>query len=148
RCAGTVAADEAEQAMLDRVPFRTPSWVVTDRDLEPEPIAHHRLESLLPQPGAGTVAAAGVGQDQQFVGIGKGRPSLLVPPAGDRIDGEGRRICRRPDMDGAAIVEHIVDAVWNGTALAVLKEVVDVDGNRRAAPSPPSLFEVADQFAG
>jgi hypothetical protein len=49
RRAGTVAADDAEETMLDRVPFAAPGWVVAHADLESQSITHRRLEPLLPQ---------------------------------------------------------------------------------------------------
>src|SRR3974390_1743085 len=60
RRAGAVAADEAEQTMLDRVPFATAGWVVAHGDLESQSITEQRLEPLLPEsrPAAVSTPAA------------------------------------------------------------------------------------------
>src|SRR5439155_688483 len=45
RRAGAIATDEAEQAVLDRIPFAGARREVTHGDLESQPIAQHGLKS-------------------------------------------------------------------------------------------------------
>lgn len=94
--------------------FEQPRWVVADGDLQPQPIAQHGLEPLLPQPRPIAIAATSVSQDQQPLGSGKDHAAVALPPAGNRVDRKGRRVSRRADVDGAAVVEHIVDTVRDG----------------------------------
>ena len=63
------------------------------------------------------------------------------------MGGEGRRIVRDADADGAAIVGWVVNAVGNAHAAGIGAEVVIVHQNRRAIPFGPGVLEVADQFA-
>ena len=63
------------------------------------------------------------------------------------MGGEGRRIVRDADADGAAIVRRVVNAVGDTDAAGVGAEVVIVHQNRRAIPLGSGVLEVADQFA-
>src|SRR5262245_55235961 len=79
--AGPGLADRAEEAVLDRVPLRAAGRVVADGDRQAVAVAELLLELLLPDPRAGTVAAAAVGQDQQLARLGIRGPALVGPPA-------------------------------------------------------------------
>jgi len=57
--AGPVSADVAEQTVFDRIPFRRPSWIMTNRDFEPVMI-RQILKSEFPQSGTATIAAAAI----------------------------------------------------------------------------------------
>ena len=66
RVAGPVLADLAEQAMVDGVPLGGAAGVVTNGDLEVVRINEAGLECILEAADARRVAAAGVGEHQQF----------------------------------------------------------------------------------
>ena len=63
------------------------------------------------------------------------------------MGGEGRRIVRDADADGAAVVRRVVNAVGDAHAAGIGAEVVIVHQNRRAIPFGAGVFEIADQFA-
>src|SRR5215207_2747199 len=77
---GPVAADLTEQAMLDRVPLRTPRRVVADGHRQAEAIADADLQALLPGAGLIAVAAASVGQQQQVPSGRKRSLPVGLPP--------------------------------------------------------------------
>src|SRR6266568_8074591 len=106
----------------DRVPFTTSGWVVAHGDLESQPIAQHGLQALLPQPCSTAVAATGIGQYQQLRRCRKGCPSLVFPPAGNRVDGKGWRVGRVANVHGTAVIEHVVDAIGHGSPQAVARK--------------------------
>ena len=62
------------------------------------------------------------------------------------MGGEGRRIVRGADADGAAIVRLIVNPVGDAHAAGIGAEVVIVHRNGRAIPFGSSVLEIADQF--
>ena len=66
----------------------------------------------------GEVAAAGVGEDQQFVGAGIVLESFGLPPRQQVVSREIRGVvtCRRPK---AAVGAHVVDAVRDGDAVGL-----------------------------
>jgi hypothetical protein len=60
RHAGPVAANLAEEAMLDRVPLRESRWVMAHGDGQAEAIAELDLQSFLPGSSLAAIAAASV----------------------------------------------------------------------------------------
>ena len=63
------------------------------------------------------------------------------------MGGEGRRIVRDTDADGAAIVRRVVNAVGDAHAAGIGAEVMVVHQNGRAIPVGAGVLEVANQFA-
>ena len=63
------------------------------------------------------------------------------------MGGEGRRIVRDADADGAAVVRRVVNAIGDAHAAGIRTEVVIVHQNRGAIPFGSGILEVADQFA-
>src|SRR5712692_7301842 len=63
------------------------------------------------------------------------------------MGGEGRRIVRDADVDGAAVVRLVINAVGDTHAAGIGAEVVVVDPNGRAIPFGSGVPEIADQFA-
>ena len=59
-----VFGDLREEAMLDRIPLGSASWIVSDGDREVETIGKLRLELCLPSSSAATVTTAGVGENK------------------------------------------------------------------------------------
>ena len=102
--------------MLDGIPFGGPGGIVSDRNGDAECIAQLSLDFDLPGPGSATVAAARVGQNQELRNPAPATRSLAFPPGGNRMSGEGRRIVRNTDADGAAVVRRVVYAVGDADA--------------------------------
>ncbi len=65
-----VTADLAKQTMLDRVPLRASSRVVTHRHGYAEPIADLDLQAFFPGAHAAAIAATRVSQHQELLGTG------------------------------------------------------------------------------
>ena len=63
------------------------------------------------------------------------------------MGGEGWRIVRDADADGAAVVRRVVNAVGDAHAAGIGAEVVIVHQNGRAIPFGSGVLEIADQFA-
>jgi hypothetical protein len=105
------------------------------------------LEFGLPGMAPTTIAATGVGENEELAGVAVAERGFPLPPVGDGMSGEGEGIVRDPEKDGAAIGQQIVDAVRNGHSEEVGAEVVVVDQYRRAIPLGVSVVEVAHQFS-
>src|ERR1019366_7242171 len=112
--------------MLDGIPFGSAGGIVCDRYREAECVAHLRLKFGLPDPGAATVAAACVRQDQQLGNTAPAPRSFAFPPGSDGVGGEGCGIVRDADADGAAVVRRVVNAVGDTDTAGIGGEVVIV----------------------
>ncbi len=62
------------------------------------------------------------------------------------MSGEGRRVVRDANADGAAVIGRIVNAVGDAHPAGIGAEVVIVHQNRRAIPLGAGVLKVADQF--
>jgi hypothetical protein len=65
--AGPVLGDFREEAVFDGIPFRGAGGIVGDGDRELVTVGELGLEFGFPGAGAATIAAAGVGQNQELV---------------------------------------------------------------------------------
>src|SRR6266545_5868942 len=108
-----VTADLAKQTMLDRVPFRASSGVVTHRHGYAEPIADFYLQAFFPGAHAAAIAATRVSQHQELVGTGRvGGSAVGLPPCGDGINGECWRVTRAAKIDEAAIGREVAHELF------------------------------------
>src|SRR5260370_10262141 len=89
--AGPVFGSLGEQTVLDRVPFGRASRVVSDCSRDAKWVAQLSLNFGLPSPGAATVAATRVRQNQELGSMAMATRSLTFPPCGDGMAGECRR---------------------------------------------------------
>ena len=113
-----VLGDLGEQAVLDGIPFGGARRVVSDGDVDAEGIAYLSLQCDLPRPGSATVAAAGVGQNEQFGRAAIAAQPLSSPPGGNGMSREGRRVVRDADADGATVLGRVINAVRDSHPLA------------------------------
>ncbi len=132
--------------MLDGIPFGGTGGIVSDRNSEAECIAQLFLDFGFPYPGSATVAAARVRQDQKFGSMAPSTRSFALPPCGDRMGGEGRRIVRDANADRTAVVRRVVNAVGDAYSAGIGEEVVIVYQNGRAIPFGSGALEVANHF--
>src|SRR5258708_14186090 len=116
--------------MLDGIPFGSAGWVMSDRTGEAECIRQPSLDFGFPDPGSATVAANRVGQNQKLGNTAPATGTFAFPPGGDGMGGEGRRIVRDADADGAAVVRLVINAVGDTHTAGIGKEVVIVHPNR------------------
>jgi len=137
-----VLGDLGEQTMLDGIPFGGAGRVVSDRNSDTECVAQLSLDFSLPGPGSAAVAASRVRQNQKL-GSGAIAPrSFAFPPSGDGMDGEGWRVVRDANTDGAAVVRWVVNAVGDAHPRGVRAEVVIVHRNWRAIPFSAGLLKL------
>src|ERR1700737_235184 len=103
--------------MLDRVPLRASSGIVAHRHSDAETIADLYLQAFFPGADAAPIAATRVSQHQEMIGAEREpRSAFGLPPCGDRIGRERRRISRDANIDEAAVVRDVVHAVWHGSS--------------------------------
>ena len=146
RAAGPVAADFAEQAMFDGIPFRAPCGIVGHGDGEAVEVAEMVLQGVLPGAVAVAVAATAIGEDDELGGVGIARAAFGAPPGSEVVDGEEGGVAGDADADEAAVGERVVDAVRDGEAAGLGAEVVVVDRDRLLFPAEAGIAESADQL--
>ena len=144
RAAGPVAADFAEQAMLDGIPFRASCGIVGEGHFELVEIAEMVLEGVLPGAVAVAVAAAAIGEDDELGGVGIAGAAFGGPPGSEVVDGEEGGVAGDADTDEAAVRESVVDAVGDGQAAGKGAEVVIVDQDGRGLPGDACIAKAAD----
>src|SRR5208282_2769459 len=140
-----IDTDGAKQAMFHRIPLRCTGGIMGHRDRQAV-LVGPALQGVFPQTGTTTVAATGVGLNQQALGVGILPASPSMPPVTKGIHGKLRRVTVHPHMDVAVVLRHIVDSVGSGTELGVLREIVGVHLPGRSSPSTAVVLEVAHQL--
>src|SRR5712691_6095235 len=115
---------------------------MSDRHGESECIAQPSLDFGFPDPGSATVAATRVGQNQKLGNTAPATGTFAFPPGGDGMGGEGRRIVRDADADGAAVVRRVVNAIGDAHAAGIRTEVVIVHQNRGAIPFGSGILKL------
>ena len=136
----------AEQPVLDRVVFRGAGRIVQDRDLEAERAGEFLLQEVFPGPRPAAVAAAGVGENHQLGGIGITHPALGLPPLGNALGGELRRVVRAADAEAASVGMQIVDAIRHRQAVGQGAKVMVMNRLGCAAPLGAGVLEPSDEF--
>lgn len=140
------SADLAEQAMLNRVPFRGARGIMAHRDGQSQPICELHLELLLPDARAGAVAAAAIRFDQQGRGLRIAFAQFCPTPLRNSIHREGRRISGAADIHAPPIRAQVIDAIGDGASDRILREIVGIDFLWALAPDLSWILKVADQF--
>src|SRR6516164_7950638 len=133
--------------MLDRIPFGGTRGVMSHGDGESKEVGELGLDFGLPGITSATVAASGIGENQQLAAAGVALRTFLAPPVRDGMSGEGGRVMGNTDHQSAAVFVDIVDAVRDGDADGIGAEIVIVDAPRGAFPTMAGILEVAHQFA-
>ena len=148
RLGGPVFGDFGEQAVLDGIPFGSAGGVMSNGDGEPKAVAELTLKLGFPGASTATVAAAGIGKDEQlsFAALVAIR-AVALPPASDGVGGEGCRVMRNAYKDRASVGKQIIDTIRDRDADGIGTEIVIIDAHRRAIPLDASVFEIADQFS-
>src|SRR5258708_34383968 len=101
--------------MLDRVPLRAFSGIVADRHSYAETIADVYLQAFFPGADAAAMAATRVSEHQEMIGAEREpRSAFGLPPCGDGIGRERRRISRGADIDEAAVVGAVGHPLRHG----------------------------------
>src|SRR5579864_4981567 len=103
-----VSRDLREETMLDGIPFGSAGGIVGNGYGQGKGVGQLRLELGFPGVTAATVAAAGIGQDEQLAGSGIAGGTFVAPPMGNSMSGKGGSVVRNTDHQSPAIFVHIV----------------------------------------
>ncbi len=147
RLGGPILGDFGEQAVLDGIPFGGAGGVMSNGNGEPKAVAELALKLGFPGAGTATVAAAGIGKDEQLAATGVAIRAVALPPAGDGVGGESGRVMRDAYKDRASVGKQVIDTIRDRDADSIGTEIVVIHAHRRAIPLNASVFEVADQFS-
>ncbi len=98
-------------SVLDGIPFRGSWRIVADGDAQSVLIAEFLLQIALPNPAAGAVGPARVGEDEKLSGPGIVFLAVAAPPVLDGIDSELGSLSGGAHHDQAGVATHIVNSV-------------------------------------
>src|SRR5437899_5606748 len=104
-----IAADVAEQAMLNRIPFRRSRRVVCHRDSN-SPAIGQLLQLPSPRPHARVVAAAAVRLQKPVLRLRVTPPAMFLPPQAHSVGRESSRLVRGSHHHETRGLLAIVDA--------------------------------------
>ena len=144
---GPVFGDFGKQAVLDGIPFGSAGGVMSNGDCQSKTVAELALQFGFPSAGTATIAAAGIGQDEQLATTLIAVCTVSLPPTGDGVGGEGCGVMRDAYENRASVGEQVIDPVRDRDADGIGTEIVVIDAHRRAIPLDARVLEVADQFS-
>src|SRR5258708_4412474 len=147
RLGGPVFGDFGEQAVLDGIPFGSAGGVVGNGHCEPKAVAELGLKFSFPGAGTTTVAAAGIGKDEQLSAASVAVGAVALPPAGDGVGGKSCGVMRDAYEDRASVGEQVIDTVGDRDADGIGSEIVIIDAHGRGVPLDAIVFEVANQLS-
>ena len=133
--------------MFDGVPFRSACGILGNGDRQGKGVCQLRLDLGFLGMTATTVAAPGIGQNEQLAGTAIAGRTFLVPPMSDGMSGEGGGIVGNADHQSPAIFQNIVNPIGNGDAVGIGAEVVIIDASRGRFPTTSRILEIPDEFA-
>jgi len=99
--------------VLNWVPFRSASRVVTDRNLQSVRLAEIMPKVILPCHIGRVVAAPIVGKNEKATRMRIESRAILFPPITNRVDREGGGIMAEPKVHSAPVDDRIIDAIRN-----------------------------------
>jgi hypothetical protein len=100
---------------------------VSDRDGEMKGVGQLGLEFGFPSPAAITVAAAGIGENQELARATIAAAPLALPPVSDGMSREGGSVMGDADDHRTTVGDGVVEAIGNSDPDRVGAEVVIVD---------------------
>ena len=130
--------------MLDGIPFGSAGGVMSNGDGESKTVAELALEFGFPGVDTATVAAAGIGKDEQLSAAMVAVRAIALPPTCDGVGGEGCGVMRDAYENRASVGEQIIDTIRDRDANGIGTEIVIIDAHGRAIPLDAIVFEVAD----
>ena len=133
--------------MLDGIPLGSTGGIVSNGDGQGKGVGQLGLELGFPSVTAATVAATGIGQNEQLAGTAIAGGTFLAPPMSDGMSGEGGGVVGNADHQSTAIFRDIVNPVRNGDPDGIGAEVVIVNTTRGRFPTTARIFEITDEFA-
>ena len=89
--------------MLDRIPFGSTGRIVGHGYGQGKGVGSWDWSSVFQAVTAATVAAAGIGQNEQLVGTAIAGGTFLVPPMSDGMSGKGGSVVGNADHQSTAM---------------------------------------------
>jgi len=142
RLSGPVSRDFGKEAVLDGIPFGSTGGIVSHRYSQSKGVGQLGLDLGFPGVTAATVAAAGIGQNEQLAGTGIAGGTFLVPPVSDGMSGKGGSVMGNADHQSTAIFRDIVNPIRNSDTAGVGAEVVIKNTTRSRFPSRPGFLKL------
>jgi hypothetical protein len=147
RLATPIDGNVRKEPMLDLVPFAGGRRQVANGDGQAGLISQ-MVHLLLPQQIAYPIGATPISYDQQFPTSGIQFAAHALPPASDAFDRKRCGLMIDPDVDEAAVVHQIIDAIRNGFLVRNGRVIIDIHGRLLSfgLPFSPAVLESADQL--
>ncbi len=145
RLAGPIRADQAEHAVINRVPLRRSWRVVRHRDRQPK-FVRESLQGRFPFPFAMVVGSAAVHFDQQSPLLFIASATNIQPPAPNGSDFKAGRLLRDTDHHVAVVVSQIVNTYGAGSTLGPGWVIVIQHLMRTASPGTSWILEIPHQL--
>jgi len=143
---GPVFGDFRKESMLNGIPLGSAGGIVSNGDVEAKGIGDLRLDFGFPRAATTAVAAAGVGENENWTGLRVLKGSFTLPPKSDRMSGKSGSVVRDADNDRAAVGKGLIDAVRDGNADRIGAEIVIMNRPSIEIPTSAVIFEVSNQF--
>ena len=116
-------------------------------DTKLEAIGKRDLKLMLPKPSTITVTSSAVGQNKKIVGGWIFDRTDHLPPIADGSHGKFGGVTAHAQIDKSLIAAKIIDAVRDGHAFSVGREIMVKDRSGLLAPSSSGLMKRSDQLA-
>lgn len=143
RLSGPVQANEAEQPMLNGIPFRRPRREVRHRKGQLTFIGQF-LQRGFPQPTSRIIGSAIVSLNQQVLLARVGLMADRQPPPADRRDRKCSGLMRDANHDVARIAGRVVDTVGQGFARGFTEKIRLQHVKGPVTPGAPRILEIAE----
>ena len=121
--------------MLDGIPFGSAGGIVGNGHGKGKGVRQLGLELGFPGMTAATVAAAGIGENEQLAGTAIAGGTFLVPPMSNGMSGKGGGIVGNANHQSTAIFQNIVNPIGNGDPDGISAEVVIIDATGGQIPN-------------
>jgi hypothetical protein len=132
--------------MLNRIPLGAAGWIVTHSHRYAKLITQLFLKLLLPDARAIAITSPSVCQNQQWAALGESLTHFIPPTSRNSVYHKPRCISRVANVNVAAIVDHVVDAIGYSSSNRIRPEVVCVDILWFLAPSLSVVLEISNQL--
>ncbi len=145
RLAGPIRADQAEHAVINRIPLRRSRRVMRHRDRQAK-FVREFLQGKLPCPFAMVVGSAAVHFDQQSPLLFITPATNIQPPAPNGCDFKAGRLLRDADHHVAIVVSQIANSYRAGSTLGPGWVIVIQYLMRTASPGTSRILEIPHQL--
>jgi hypothetical protein len=136
-----------KESMLDLVPFAGGPRQVANGNGQTG-LIDQVLHLLLPEPTARAIGATPISHDEQFPTGGIQVAAHALPPASDALDGKRGGLMVDADVDKAAVLHQIVDAIGDGFPIGDGEIILDIHSRLLSfgLPFSPGVLEIPNQL--